>query len=213
MGSCIIFCAGAFRQLVQEIEADDLVIAADGGFLHTQQLGLTPQIILGDFDSLGFVPDGAVRFPVEKADTDAVLAVRQGLQRGFDRFVLYGTLEGPRLDHTVSNFQTLLYLASQGAKGYLVGNNQIATLVKNGTLTFPAGCQGTVSVFAVGGQARGVTLEGLYYGLTDGTLTPDFPLGVSNHFTGGAATIGVKEGALLVIYDRNNALPGGHQNG
>lgn len=213
MGNCVIFCAGGFSQLAEPVSAQDWIIAADGGLLHTERLGLTPHVILGDFDSLGYVPEGADRFPVEKDDTDAMLAVRHGLKQGFDRFVLYGTLDGPRLDHTVANFQTLMFLASHGASGYLVGNDQIATVIRNGSLTFPAGCQGGISVFCLGAAARGVTLEGLYYPLCDGTLTPDFPLGVSNHFTGNPAAIHVTEGSLLVIYDRKNGFPGGHQNG
>ena len=213
MGSCVIFCAGGFSQLAEPITGQDLVIAADGGYLHTQKLGLAPHIILGDFDSLGYVPADSAVFPVEKDDTDAMLAVRRGLARGYDRFVLYGSLDGPRLDHTVSNFQTLLFLAAHGATGYLVGNDQIVTVLKDGQLTFPAGCEGIISLFAVGGQARGVTLEGLHYSLQEGTLTPDFPLGVSNHFTGSAATIQVKEGSLLVIYDRKNGFPEGENHG
>ena len=213
MGSCVIFCAGLFRQLAEPIAPEDLVIAADGGYLHTRALGIAPHLVLGDFDSLGYVPADSAVFPVEKDDTDAMLAVRQGLQKGYDRFVLYGSLDGPRLDHTVANFQTLLFLASHGATGYLVGNDQMVTVLKNGSLTFPAGCEGTISLFAVGGPAAGVTLEGLHYSLQDGDLTPDFPLGVSNHFTGKAATIQVKQGTLLLIYDRKNGFPGGHHHG
>ena len=207
MGSCIIFCAGGFRQLAQPVTSEDLVIAADGGFLHTQALNITPQIILGDFDSLGYVPETSTQFPVEKDDTDAMLAVRQGLDRGFDRFVLYGSLDGPRLDHTVANFQTLLFLADHGARGYLVGVNQVATVVRNGELVFPAGCQGDISLFALGGEAKGVSVRGLHYSLEEGTLSPAFPLGVSNHFTGQSATIRVEEGNLLVIYSCQNGLP------
>ena len=213
MGSCVIFCAGGFSQLAEPVQPQDLVIAADGGYLHTQTLGITPHIILGDFDSLGYVPADSTVFPVEKDDTDAMLAVRQGLARGYDRFVLYGSLDGPRLDHTVANIQTLLFLASHNATGYLVGNDQIVTLLSSSKLHFPAGCQGLISLFAVGGAAQGVTLEGLHYSLQNGTLSPDFPLGVSNHFTENAATIQVKEGNLLLIYDRKNGFPEGDTHG
>ena len=138
MGKCIIFCAADFDGLIQPIAPDDLVIAADGGLRHTQMLGLTPDVILGDFDSLGYTPNCAQVFPVEKDDTDAMLAVRQGLDRSFREFVLYGSLDGPRLDHTVANFQTLQFLADRGAKGFLVGLNSIVTVVRNSEITFPA---------------------------------------------------------------------------
>ena len=207
MGTCIVFCAAGFDALVEPVASDDFIIAADGGFVHTQKLGITPDIILGDFDSLGYTPDQANVFPVEKDDTDAMLAVRRGLQLGYRKFVLYGSLDGPRLDHTVANFQTLQFLADRDAAGYLVGSGQLVTVVKNGSLTFPAGMEGTISVFCMGKDAEGVTLEGLYYPLENGTLTAGFPLGVSNHFTGAEAAITVRNGSLLVVWDRQAGFP------
>ena len=207
MGKCVIFCAAEFDRLVAPLGAEDYVLAADGGLRHTEKLGIVPQEILGDFDSLGFTPEGANVFPVEKDDTDAMLAVRRGLQLGYREFLLYGSLDGPRLDHTVANFQTLQYLADRDAYGTLVGLDTLVTVVKNGSLRFPAGCEGTVSVFAMGEPARGVNLRGLYYSLEEGELTCGFPLGVSNHFTGAPAEIRVREGSLLVLWDRKNGLP------
>ena len=207
MGNCIIFCAAGFDGLVQPITTEDFVIAADGGLTHTQRLGITPNEILGDFDSLGFAPEGANVFPVEKDDTDAMLAVRRGLSLGYRDFILYGSLDGPRLDHTVANFQTLQYLADNQASGYLVGSTCLVTVVKEGSLFFPAGMEGTISVFCMGKDAEGVTLEGLYYPLEKGSLTAGFPLGVSNHFTGAQATVTVEKGSLLVLWDRKNGFP------
>lgn len=207
MGNCIIFCAAGFDALAEELTAEDYVIAADGGLRHAEGLGIVPHAVLGDFDSLGFTPQGANVFPVEKDDTDAMLAVRQGLAMGYKRFVLYGGLDGPRLDHTIANFQTLQFLADHGASGYLVGSQYIATVVKNGSLTFPAGCRGTISVFCLGPDATGVRETGLYYPLENATLTAGFPLGVSNHFTGEQAEISVGNGSLLVIWDRENGFP------
>ena len=207
MGKCIVFCAAGFDALAQPVQDDDFIIAADGGFVHTQNLKIIPSEVLGDFDSLGYAPQDANIFPVEKDDTDAMLAVRRGLALGYREFVLYGSLDGPRLDHTVANFQTLQYLADHGAAGYLVGKNCLVTVVKEGSLRFPAGCSGTVSVFCMGKDAEGVTLTGLYYPLEQGTLTAGFPLGVSNHFTGAEAGIRVETGSLLVIWDRENGFP------
>lgn len=200
MGSCVIFCAGEFDTLARPLSPEDYLIAADGGLLHLQRLGLEPAEILGDFDSLGYVPGGARVFPVEKDDTDAMLAVRRGLAAGFREFLIYGGLDGPRLDHTVANFQTLGFLAERGAWGCLVGRETRAAVIRNGTLEFSNPGEGTVSVFCHGGEARGVTLQGLYYPLSDGCLSPDYPLGVSNHFTGVPARIRVKQGSLLVLW-------------
>lgn len=207
MKTCVIFCAAGFDGLMESIQPGDLVIAADGGFVHTKALGITPGVILGDFDSLGYVPEGSNVFPVEKDDTDAMLAVKMGLQAGCHRFLLYGSLDGPRLDHTVANFQTLQYLADHGAKGYLIGKDHIVTVVKNNEIAFPATAEGIISVFCLGKDAKGVTIAGLQYPLTNGTLSVGFPLGVSNHFIGKEASISVKDGSLLVIFDRANGLP------
>ena len=199
MKRCVIFCAGGCEYA--ELLPGDYIIAADGGLHHCRRLGIQPDEILGDFDSLGSIPEGASVFPVEKDDTDAMLAVKRGLSLGFREFLFYGSLDGPRLDHTVANFQMLLYLAEHGARGTLVGLRQKVTLIQNGALRFPAGMRGSISVFAMGGDAEGVTLRGLYYPLENGRLTCGFPLGVSNHFTGDEAEITVEKGNLLIIWD------------
>ena len=200
--ACVIFCAGEFDRLLRPLEKGDIVIAADGGLKHTQSLGIKPDIILGDFDSLGYVPQGSEKYPVEKDDTDAMLAAKRGLSLGCREFLFYGSLDGPRLDHTVANFQTLSYLTEHGAKGTLIGLRQQVTLLKNGTLTFPKEAAGNISVFAFGGEAEGVSIRGLYYGLEKGTLTPAFPLGVSNHFIGEEAEVSVEKGRLLIVWDK-----------
>ena len=207
MGNGVIFCAAEFDNLIMPLAEEDLIIAADGGLKHLPKLGIRPDEILGDFDSLGYIPAEGQIFPVEKDDTDAMLAARRGLKRGFREFLFYGSLDGPRLDHTVANFQTLQFLADQGASGCLIGKHQLATVVKNGSVSFHAGCEGTISVFCLGADAEGVTLKGLYYPLEKGTLTCGFPLGVSNHFTGEDASITVEKGSLLLIWDRNAGLP------
>lgn len=207
MGKCIIFCAAGFDGLVQPVGHGDYILAADGGFRHLQALSLAPDGILGDFDSLGYVPEGAKIFPVEKDDTDAMLAVRQGLQLGHREFVIYGGLDGQRLDHTVANYQMLQFLAENGAVGYLVGKDYIVTVVRNETIRFPAAEEGILSLFCLGSDARGVTIRGLQYPLENGTLTSGFPLGVSNHFVGSEVEITVKDGSLLCMWDRENGFP------
>ena len=205
MKTCIIFCAAGFDGLLFPIPEDALVIAADGGLRHTQALGIRPDVILGDFDSLGYVPADSQVYPVEKDDTDAMLAVRVGLERGCDFFLFYGAMDGPRLDHTVANFQTLGYLATHGARGALIGRDYIATVLREETIEFSEAAAGILSLFCLGASAE-VTIEGLKYSLDHGTLTPDFPLGVSNHFEGKAARITVHDGLVLALWDRRNGL-------
>ncbi|MBQ3215235.1 MAG: thiamine diphosphokinase [Oscillospiraceae bacterium] len=199
MGTCIIFCAGDFTALVEPIRDGDFIIAADGGLLHLNRLGVQPDAIIGDFDSLGHVPEGALVHPVEKDDTDSMLAVRLGLEKGFRRFVLYGAMGGSRLDHTIANLQTLQFLANHGAVAHLAGADVIATVIRNGSACFPAAPEGIVSVFCMGADAQGVDIQGLCYELKNGRLTAGYPLGVSNHFIGKNATISVNNGSLLII--------------
>ena len=136
-----------------------------------------------------------------------MLAIRLGLERDYGVFVLYGCLGG-RLDHTYANLQALLYLARHGAAGFLLGGGTAASVVENGELSFPAGRTGILSVFCPNGEARGVTLRGLRYPLRDAVLTSAFPLGVSNQFIGEAASVSVRDGALLVMWEQEDgALP------
>ncbi len=205
---CVI--AGAMEPgPIAPLPENALLIAADGGLEHLRRRGLTPHLIVGDFDSLDHVPrgDNVIRHPVEKDDTDAMLAVKTGLERGYETFVLYGCLGG-RLDHAYANLQALVYLAARGAAGWLLGENLAVTAVRCGRLDFAPGREGTISVFCPDGEARGVTLAGLYYPLRDAVLTSAFPLGVSNRFTGGPASVSVEEGTLLVMWDQpDGTLP------
>lgn len=209
MNTCVIVCAGGFSGLLRPLEESDYLLAADGGLAHLERHGLQPDGILGDFDSLGYVPAGAQVFPVEKDDTDSMLAVRKGLALGYRKFEIYGALDGPRLDHTVANLQTLLFLTVQGATGHLVGQNYLVSAVRNGVLSFAKTASGIVSVFCLDGRAEGVTIRGLQYGLEQGVLESSYPLGVSNHFVGRAATVRVEKGTLLVMYDVANGFCAG----
>ena len=206
MKRCVIFCAGELDAPVQ-IPENALIIAADGGLQHTEKLGLRPDIILGDFDSLGYVPEGAEVFPVEKDDSDSMLAARRGLAEGCGAFYFYGAMAGKRLDHTIANFQTLQFLADHGAVGYLLGKDTAATVVKNGKLEFSANSTGVLSVFCMGADAQGVSIRGCKYELEEGILTAGHPLGLSNAFVGKTAEIQVKNGSLLVLWDRENGFP------
>ena len=177
------------------------MIAADAGLAVLRRAGVSPDLIVGDFDSLGEIPEGTdvVRHPVMKDDTDLALAVSEGAARGCTDFVLNGTLGG-RLDHTLANIQLLRRIAEQGGRGVLVGPHECLTAVHNGALRFSADARGYVSVFCLGDRAEGVDLEGLLYTLRDAALTGDRALGVSNEFTGAASRVAVRNGTLLVVW-------------
>ena len=202
LGICHVVGAGEFCPRGLTPGPGDLVIAADGGFAALEGLGRSPDLVVGDFDSLGHRPDHphVVALPVEKDDTDMHSAIRLGWERGYRAFRLYGGTGG-RIDHTLANIQSLAWLASQGGRGWLVGPDWTATVLSDGgALTLEAGRQGTVSVFCLGDRAEGVDIQGLKYGLTDGVLTADYPLGVSNSFLGGESRVSVRRGKLLVLW-------------
>lgn len=197
--ACFIFGAGEFYGLPCAIGADDVIIAADGGWRVCQQLHITPHLLVGDFDSLGELPDfpHILRLPAEKDDTDMLRAVREGLDRGEREFHLLGGMGG-RTDHTVANMQTLAFIARRGGRGWLYGSGERFTAVESGAVTLPARQTGTFSVFCMGADASGVTIRGAQYPLENAALTAFFPLGVSNHFVGREVTVSVERGCLLV---------------
>ena len=199
MNTCVIFAAGGFDSLAEPIRPGDYVIAADGGLEHTKGLGLRPEETIGDFDSLGYVPEEAVVYPVEKDDTDMIRAVKEGFARGETEFHLLGGMGGRRTDHTLANMQTLAYIARHGGRGWLYGSGERFTAICDGSeIMLPAKKSGILSVFCLGADAEGVTIEGAQYPLADAALTADFPLGVSNHFTGKAVRVAVRRGCLLI---------------
>ena len=189
-------------------EEGDYVIAADGGLKHLEAAGVTPDMIVGDFDTLGYEPEheNLVCLQREKDWTDTFVAMEKGMELGYETFVFYGCLGG-KLEHTIANLQHLVWLSQRGLSGWMTDGRCWLTAVsgdgaKSGHLTLPARRQGMVSVFCMGDKAEGVTLSGLKYGLADGELTGSFPLGVSNEFAGEKAEISVRKGTLLVVTEK-----------
>ena len=204
MDSCFIFGAGREVELVQRPAPGDLVIAADGGYLACQRAGIVPDLLLGDFDSLLEQPDfgNILQVPVEKDDTDTFLAAKYGMEQGCRAFHIYGGTGG-RLDHTLANLQLLVWLSQREARGYLYDETFTYTAITNGAITIPQGPEwGLLSVFCMGPDARGVCERGVQGPLTDAVLTAGFPLGVSNHIIEAEARISVREGSLVIGWER-----------
>lgn len=203
-----LFGSGEYGAGAPELPADAFVIAADGGLSFLASHGLTPHLIVGDFDSYGgALPKGVeiVRHPVMKDQTDMELAVYEALRRGAGRLFLYGGLGG-RLDHTYANIQLLIMLARRGVEGFLVGKNETVTALCRRAARFSPDFSGTVSVFACGSAV--VTETGLLYKLRRASLTEERPLGVSNEFTGAEAEITVHEGTAVLMWGaENRSLP------
>ena len=194
--------------------AQDFVIAADKGYEALEAYGVPPDLVVGDFDSLGRRPShpNVIQLPSAKDDTDMVYALREGLDRGFRRFVLLGGVGG-RLEHTLANLQVLGFLRDRGAEGYLIGGGQVCAWLRDEALCFPAGYAGYFSIFAAGEAIASLTLRGLKYPLEGYRLTHTLPRGVSNEFLPGTpAEVRVQGGDALALWELQAwSMPGRKQ--
>lgn len=201
MRTCYIVGAAPFSEEIFPDESD-LVIAADGGQAALLSRGITPHLVVGDFDSSDAPSDlPFVRHPVMKDDTDTALAVKEGMRRGYETFVLYGC-QGGSPDHAFANVQTLHRIAKEGLRGFLVGNGMVGTVVLDRKMQFSP--KGRVSVFSLTDRSEGVCIRGLQYPLEDACLTSDVPLGVSNEGDGSPAEVSVAHGALYVLWEQKD---------
>ena len=193
----------------------DVVVAVDRGFATCQAQGIEPDVVVGDFDSLGYVPSGidVQEHSSVKDESDMELALRLASNRGCDEMLVYGALSD-RLDHTLANLQLMAGLAGRGKRVAGIGGDfaVVALTAGEGCIDevsfaafdpamLDAGAYGRfVSVFAMGGDARAVSEHGLRYSLEGATLPCMQSLGLSNEFTGEQAVIRVQDGVLLVTF-------------
>lgn len=200
---CYIISAGECAGIVFKKEKEDYIIAVDGGYQHAKNNGIVPDMVLGDFDSLGFVPDekNVIVHKPEKDDTDTMLAVFEGIKLGYREFKLYGALGG-RLDHTLANLQVLMYLSKRGLKGSIISDDVIVLAVTNDVLTLPAKEKGVFSVFTLDEKAKGVTIRYAKYEISEAVLSNDRALGISNEFVGKDVEISVINGTLLIFVSK-----------
>ena len=201
---CYIFGAMPIDSFDFIINKEDIVIAADSGIINTQKLNIKPDYIIGDFDSLGYTPTdyNTIVHPVEKDDTDMMLAVKLGLEKGYKKFRIFGGIGG-RLDHTYANIQTASYVAENGGNAIFYGDNENLTVLKNNQITFEKENKGNISIFALE-ECQKVNIKCTYYELNNGKLSINFPLGTSNKFNNNKATISVENGKLLIIWERQD---------
>lgn len=204
MSTCYIIGAGDVY--IPDIRADekDYIICADGGYKYAAMLGREADLVVGDFDSLGRVPEteNKIVLPCEKDDTDMAVAVNEGLKRGYRHFVLFGALGGERIDHSIGNIQLLAYIASRGATGEIHHGKTVLTSFSDGEIELSADCKGYISVFSLTEKSEGVTIENLKYTARNTTLSYNLTRGLSNEFIGKKSRISVKKGTLLVVYSK-----------
>ena len=205
MSTCAVVAAAAFNEdhfrTLDAAGAFAFVVAVDGGFAHLERIGRAPDLAIGDFDSLGYVPKcrRVSRYPVEKDKSDLELALDRIRVRRYDEVVVYGALSG-RLDHTIANLQLFAKMSEQGT--YVTGIGEdfcVQLLTGPDVLDLPARESGIVSVFAATERAEGVIERGLKYEIADETLTNRSSRGLSNEFAGRDAAIGLESGTLYIF--------------
>lgn len=184
-------------------EPSDLTIAADAGWQNAQRLGITPRLLVGDFDSLGEpnVPAGTevIRVPAEKDDSDTQLAVRLALERGATDITLIAGLSG-RLDHTLSTLAILEDLEQKKVRAILTDGHNRVRFLRAGSLLLPRDSRFRyLSLIVATDRARGVSLDGCKYPLRNATLCRRNQYAISNEIAGGSALIAVRRGAVYVI--------------
>jgi thiamine pyrophosphokinase len=189
-----------------------LVVAADGGAAKAIALGLTPDVVVGDQDSLA--PEAAEQLradgvevlvhPAAKNESDTELALREAIDRGATELLVIGAFGGTRIEHTIAN---LLLLASPQLRAVDTrladGSSEVRLLEGAGSLTVNGARGDFVSLHPLEPRVEGVTTEGLEYSLADEPLLQGPARGLSNVMTGDAATISVRSGRLLVVHTRN----------
>ena len=202
-GLCVIISGGEFCELPADLRAAEYVIACDRGWQYVEKLGLTPDLIVGDFDSVP-VPDTDIaveRVPTRKDDTDTMLAVRRALEKGYRNIAICCALGG-RLDHAFANIQSGAYIAAHGGRARLLGADTDILIFADTREKFPRRDGWSLSVFSLSDTCAGVTVRGTKYECEGVSLKNTFPLGVSNVWAAEEALVGVERGILMVMQSR-----------
>jgi thiamine pyrophosphokinase len=194
------------------LDAADLLIAADGGARWLEDQGRLPGLVVGDLDSLegealerlARAGSRVERHPTEKDASDTELALAAAVTAGADRIVVLGAMGGPRLDHELANLLLLVDPALRRRDVRIVrGAAEVRAMTGGSTLVLDGGVGDTVTLVPVGGDAIGVTTQGLRYALHGETLPLGTSRGLSNEVVQAPASVRLRVGSLLVVETRN----------
>ncbi len=195
------------------LRAADFVIAADRGLEHCLELGLEPDLVVGDFDSVGAGALETARtngwpietHPAEKDATDGEIALREALTRGATTVTVFGALDGEdRLDHGFANLLLLGLPETERVRVRLMDEYREASLLRARELVELHGVRGdVVSLMPLTEPAAGVTTWGLKYELLGIPLHMGSTRGLSNELVWPHAQIQLADGRLLVLMERH----------
>ena len=204
----VIFTGGVCASDVT-IPGYDICIAADSGFHKARQQNVFPDLIVGDFDSIGdempveYTDESTgrrseiIRHPVQKNETDTMLAVQIAIERGATELYIIGGLGG-RADHTLSNVFLLESIADMGVSVvYTDGANELRVVTGGECVYIPHGEYRYFSTLAL--DECVISAVGCAYPLDRSTLTRANAYAVSNETLPGGATVTCHEGKLLLV--------------
>ena len=181
----------------EKIKEYPVLIAADGGANHCYEMGLRPDLIIGDFDSIAshvleaFSDIPQKRFPRDKDKTDLELAIEAIYHPQIEKITVFGALGG-RTDHTVGN---LILLSRYPGKLFFEDENETLVVIQQ-YVELAAKIGQVISLIPLNGSAKGIDTKGLKWSLKNGTLDKHF-IGMCNEATSNQVVISVKEGDLL----------------
>lgn len=211
MSRTVIFANGVLAEPARVralIQPSDVILCADGGFHHALALGLRPNVVIGDLDSIAALDQESIRsagitvlrYPQDKDETDLELALRHALEQGSSAILIIGAL-GKRLDHTLGNIGMLVDPALASLDVRLDdGLEEVLLCRREARIRGAAG--DLVSLLPWGGPVHGIRTAGLKWPLLDGTLLPERTRGVSNEMLGESAAVQLVSGLLLIIHRR-----------
>ena len=190
------------ENITEHPKGDDLIIAADGGYLNAVALGVTPDLLLGDLDSLEGteIPKTVetLQVPTEKDFTDTQLAADTAVKKGASEIIIIGGLDG-RLDHTLSNLAILEELYPKRIHAHIAnGQNRVRYINSTSTLIPKSGYR-YLSLLCLSEKVKGVSVEGCKYPLKNAKLKKSYQYAVSNEIEGNCALVEVKKGGLYII--------------
>ncbi len=198
MRRCLIIAGGDYAPVGPV--GEDFVLACDRGLAYAQREGIVPNLILGDFDSYrGALPEGipVLRYPAEKDDTDTMLAVRWAADNGFDT-VRLACCFGGRLDHLLSNIQTLHLAAKLGMEAEAEDEHTCLRILRPGSYRLPRRRGWSLSLLALTEKVEGLSIRGTKYEVENVTLHNPTTLGQSNAFVSDAEIV-FTSGILAVV--------------
>ncbi len=195
-----------FSEYIEERPGeDDIVICADSGYKNAKKMGVRVDILVGDFDSIGDIPDEVgevLQVPAEKNQTDTQLAVDIALERGANEIIIVASTSG-RCDHTLSSLAILEYLWNKRNPAYIVnGQNRVRFIRDSGVIIIRSQYK-YFSVITLDKIAKKVSIEGAKYPLKSANIERGVQFAVSNEIIKNAALITVKKGSVLVIESRD----------